>query len=126
MSVTEPGHYNIKMNQGATFSLDLTWREADETPVDLSGATGSLPIYEKVPTTVKPYFELTKVFEFTTADSSMVLGGALGTISLSADATTTDSFDWDDALYDLFIQFPGGDTVRLLDGHVVLAKRFQG
>ncbi len=127
MLVNEPGHYTIHMSQGGSFSLMFTWKDSNGDLVDLTSCSGKLPIFKKIKIPTAPFESLELAYTFETSPGSgMTLGDSAGTILLEATADDTAGFEWEDAVYDLYITFTGGDVTRLLDGHVVLAARLGG
>ena len=105
---------NIVIEQGATFSWAMTWKDGTGTPIDLTGCTARMTIK-------KTKISATPIIELTTA-SEIVLGDALGTIVITIDAVTTASFNFDNAVYDLEIIYPSTYVDRLLKGAVTLDK----
>jgi len=74
------GIYNIHIEQGSTYSLNLTWKDDAGNPIDLTG-------YEARMKVRKSYSG--PVVLSLTSDSGIVLGGALGTIDVTATALET-------------------------------------
>jgi hypothetical protein len=117
----KPGRYNLTIYQGATFERTFTWTAPDpmdtETmiPVDLTGCTARMQLRAKVTSTGDP------IFEATTEDGRITLGDADGTIDIVFSATDTAALHFRQCVYDLEVQFPGGEVDRLLMGNVKLS-----
>lgn len=111
------GTYDILVEQGSLFTLDLVYKEADGTPIDLTGWSARMQIRAKAgspdPATL----------EFSTDDGSIVLGGALGTIHVEAPATATADVTIKKGAYDLELIPPSGeaDAFRLIEGIVTVS-----
>jgi len=105
--------YNFKINKGATFQLQLVWRDADTNPVNLTGYTARMQIR---PTLASE----TILADLTTVNSKITLGGALGTIDLLLTATETAALEGTTAVYDLELQDASGFVTRLVEGSVEL------
>lgn len=101
--------YDFDIEQGAEFDRTITWRNSDDTLKDLTGYTAKLQgRFKKSSTSV--------LFELNTSDSTIVLGGALGTIQLKQTLAQTRLFTFAVAVYDLELTPSGGNTRRLLEG----------
>ena len=99
--------------QGATFRKRLTWKGPlpAQTPIDLTGCAARMQVRPEVESS-------TVLLELTTANGGITLGGVAGTIELfiSDDASTL--FTWTAGVWDLEIEFPGGDVRRLAQGSI--------
>jgi hypothetical protein len=111
-------HFSVanesQVEQGATFEAVLTWKNDDETPVDLTGYTARMQIRQTIndPTTEA---------ELTTENGRIELGGVDGTITLMIPADVTEDFAWNDpAVYDLELISGTGKVTRVLKGNVEL------
>lgn len=100
---------DITIEQGATFVMNLTWKSAG-SPVDLTGYTAKMQARWS-------YSDATPLVTFTTADNTITLGGALGTISVSGMATITGLTKPRTGVYDLELtETATGKVTRLLQG----------
>ena len=102
------GLYDITADQGATFTLNITWKDSSGTLIDLTSWTARMK--------VRPLIQSdTSLVELTTENGRIALGGALGTIDLTIAATDTDDLPVGTYRYDL--ELVNGATVeRLLMG----------
>lgn len=106
----------LDIDQGATFDKTVTWKTGDPpAPVDLTGCIARSQFRSDVDSP-------TVLFELTTANNRIQLGGTAGTIRLRIEATDTAAFTWDSAVYDLEIEFPDGTVERKLKGTVTVSK----
>lgn len=100
--------YNILTDQGATFERVITWKTTAGVPVDLTGYTAALQVRVQ-------YSSPTTVLSLSTAAGSIVLGGALGTITITAPAASM-TMDGANYVYDLELTSGGGVVTRLVMG----------
>ena len=63
----------------------------------------------------------TILYEASTANGAIVLGGAAGTISLTIPVASTAGFTWNKGVYSLNLTSSGGIVTRLLQGTVVVS-----
>lgn len=105
--------HNITIEQGATFTLSLVWRDSDNALIDLTGYTARMQVR-------KTHRSDTVLLNFTTANGAITLGGAAGTIEVEGLATLTDDVDARTGVYDLELEDSTGFVTRLIEGSVVI------
>jgi hypothetical protein len=105
---------DITIEQGATFRLNLVWKDANDVPVDLGGYTARMQVRASFSDTVIQ-------LNLTTENGAIVLGGALGTIAVTAAATVTDDITIRAGVYDLELQASDGTVTRLVQGKVKIS-----
>ena len=108
------GTHDITIEQGATFTLSLVWKDPTDVPYDLTGYTARMQV-RKAFGTADPMLSLTST------DGDIVLGGVDGTIVVTASATATAAMDGNQGVYDLELVAPGGAVTRLLQGVVEIS-----
>lgn len=104
---------NLVIEQGATFTLDMVYRQSNGTPVNLTGYSARMQIRLR-------HESPTALLSFTTQGGSIVLGGALGTIVVTATATQTAALPARSAVYDLELVAPDTTVTRLMQGSVTI------
>lgn len=104
------GNYDITIEQGATFSLPITWKDSVGALINLTGYTARMKVKDSAGATV---------ISLTEADG-IALGGALGTITLSRSAALTTAYTFTRGTYDLELVSGAGVVTRLLEGQVVV------
>lgn len=109
------GVYDITVEQGATFRLSLTWKDSTGAVVNLTGYTARMQIRET-------YESEETIASFTSAGGSIVLGGALGTVVVTASATDTAKIQMTPAVYDLEVEASNGVVTRLLQGKANITR----
>ena len=84
---------------------------ATGTPLDLTGCKARMQVRAEV--------ESTEVLlELTTENGGITLGGVAGTIELFVSDDASTLFTWTAGVWDLEIEFPGGDVRRLAQGSI--------
>jgi hypothetical protein len=110
-----PNKYNLYIFKGATLDYLFIWKDEAGALVNLTGYTARMHMREKVESSA-PFMS------FNTADSSIVLGGAAGTIQIKASAAATSAVTVKEGVYDLELVAPTGDVVRFLEGLVMISE----
>jgi len=89
------GNYSFILTQGETFNRVITYTDINNNPINLTGFTGDMMVRSPLGEGV--------LIEFSTTNGAMVLGGTAGTITLSANSTTTIALPAVVGNYDLFL-----------------------
>lgn len=97
------GTYNMVCKQGSTFSLQTTFTDDSDQPINLTGYTARMQVRRNPTSTDDP------VVELTTENSRIVLGGAAGTVTFQITAADTAALPVGHYFYD----------VELVNGAVV-------
>ena len=106
--------YDILVEQGATFSQVITYKEAG-VAVNLTGYTARMQVRSTLESA-------TTVVELTTANGRIALGGTAGTISLTISATDTAALTSGRGVYDLELVSGSGIVTRLLQGVATISR----
>jgi hypothetical protein len=102
------GTHDIVCDQGATFTRVFTWQDSAGVPINLTGYTARMQVRETVASA-------STLLSLTTENGGIYLGGAAGTVNLSATATQTAAIAAGCYVYD--IELVNGATVyRLVQG----------
>ena len=109
--------YGLYIEQGATWRPDhIVMRDKQtQVPLDLTGCTARMHIRRTLP-------DVGTLIELTTNNGRITLGGVAGTIALYISDEDTALLNFKSAVYDLELEYPNGDVVRLLQGGVTLSK----
>lgn len=118
--------YDFSIEQGSSFKLSLVYKDDNNNPIDLTNWCARL--------TWKTNTNATQAFSTENIDYSVykfIIEANIGKITLLIPATTTNSFSFNTAKYDLELQsdddlYTGGgkSIIRLLYGTVTVVKRF--
>lgn len=110
------GIYNITIEQGADFSLPLTWRDGNNTLVNVTGYSARMQIRES-------YDSEDYIVSLTSAlGGGITLGGAAGTILVEIAASVTATMAQSTAVYDLEMVSASGIVTRLVQGDVYISR----
>jgi len=122
------GNYNFTIEQGATLNFNVTWKDGDGNPVDLSGYQARMHL--------RPTIESETIYIALSSSLSdgcgtgLNLSGSAGDLPLSSgsigvyiSAHSSSLLDFSEAVYDLeMVDSNGCDVTRLLQGKVKLSK----
>ncbi len=107
------GAYTLTIEQGATLSLVATWKDSSGTAINLTGYTARLSVRTH-------HSSAPELLSLTTA-RGIALGGAAGTITITATAVQTAALSAPVVgVYDLELVSSGGVVTRLLEGGAVI------
>ena len=104
--------YDIEIEQGATFSLVITYENPDGTLVNLTGMTARMQVRDPADDSL--------IVELTTENGRITLGGAAGTVTLSITAADTAALTRG-GIYDLEL-VNGSEVTRLIQGKASLSE----
>lgn len=105
------GIKDIEIEVGATFKMDVLWKDPQGAPRDNTGYSAHMQIRKK-------YGDPVVILEFSTADASIVLDGANGYIHVIGLADLTEDVTQRYGVYDLKLFSPTGIVYRILKGSV--------
>jgi hypothetical protein len=108
------GVHNITIEQGATFTLPIVWRDGEGDPIDLTGYQGARMQVRRT------YKSPDTLLSLTSEDGDIVLGTTDGTITVTASAEATAAINAKCGVYDLELVDPYDVVIRLLKGEVVI------
>jgi hypothetical protein len=102
---------NLTVEQGATFSKRLVWKDKNRRPINITGWTARMQIRKIVA-------DPNLILELSTANGRIVFTAA-GTIELRLTAQETSTLQA--GVYDLEMVAPDGSVTRLVEGKVVVS-----
>ena len=106
-----PGQKDLTILQGANFEEQFTLQDSLESAINLTGYTARMQVRADVNSE-------TEIFELTTENSKLVLGGINGTIDISLSASETAAAQAVEAVYDVELISSGGQVYRILSGNI--------
>jgi len=107
------GIYHIKMDQGSTFSLVLTYKDSNGDAINLTGYTARMQMRRN--------HQDDSLIDLTTENGRIALGGVAGTVTLTISATDTAALPPVEGVYDLEI-VSGAVVDKLLAGTFSIAR----
>ena len=110
------GIYNFTIEQGATFTRTFKYKDSEGNPIDLVSGDGFNARME-----IKDKIGGNTISFFSTNGTGLSITNT-NFITLTIDATTTSTYRFTNAVYDLEIVSPTGVVTRLLQGKIKLSK----
>jgi len=104
------GTYHMKIEKGSTLSLVLTYTDANDAVINLSGYTARMQIRKRMN-------DSNAILEATTENGYITLGGSAGTVTISIPASVTATLDTVEAVYDIEL-VNNSIVTRLVEGTV--------
>jgi hypothetical protein len=113
--------YNIVVEQGGTYRLEITYKDADGDAIDLTNHVARMEIRQTY-TSESALVTITSAAGGSGDTSGIALGGAAGTIVVViAAATTTGLTAPATNVYDLELVAQNGAVTRLLEGKATVS-----
>lgn len=117
--------HNFNIEQGSSFRLSLTYKDSDGNIIDLTNYCARLTM--KAGDQYKTFSTLETNYD----EYKFTIDGPQGTITLLIPASSTNTYNFSSAKYDLELQSPqdlyaggGKYTLRVLYGTITIVKRF--
>lgn len=108
------GVYNIEIEQGSSFELEITYKDTNDAVIDLSSAyTAAMQIRES-------YSSTTTLLSLTNG-SGITLTNTSPNIKITVGPATTAALDFDHAVYDLEL-VNGAETIKVIRGSAKLIR----
>jgi hypothetical protein len=105
--------YNVEIDQGADWFLNVTYEQPQGTPVNITGYTSALQL-RSLPT------DTTAVLSLSTG-SGITITGSTGLVAVHATAAQTRAIDEGVYYYDLEITSQSGIVTRLVQGQAYVS-----
>lgn len=111
------GIYNFTIEQGAKFSRDITWKNANGTPVNITDYTFRMMAKHK-------HDDEDPLISLSTSPPGgiTIVDAANGRFRISLTEAQTAALNFTEAIYDLEAKPPADDAIRLLEGKITLSK----
>lgn len=112
------GKKDLTIQQGATFRFTFEFDQIDknnnQVPVDLSEATAKMQI--------RPNARSETIFLDLGAKGYITIPDPMnGVVEIHVPASETELLDFSSAVYDIELEFPMDDVIRLLEGRILLS-----
>jgi len=106
--------YELNINQGSNLSLEIALKNADGTPLNLTGYTARMQLRAS-------YTAPDVIVELTTENSRIIIIPLTGVVRLLLDASTTAALVAKNYVYDLETVSPTGFVTRVLQGEAIVS-----
>jgi len=107
--------HDILVEQGATYTQNLVWKDGSAAAIDLTGYTARMQFRRTKSAT-------TALLSATTENGYITLGGTAGTIDIEIPDDITAALTVTRAVYDLELISSTGVVTRLIEGDVEISK----
>jgi hypothetical protein len=109
------GQYTITIEQGATFSRSCVYKDSGGTPIDITGCTLRMDIREYAQ-------DASALIQLSTGNGRIIITDPVGgAFTLTIAATDTAALHFENAVYDLELEFLSGEVRRLIEGPVAMS-----
>jgi hypothetical protein len=106
--------YNATIDQGATFSLTVVYKDENGVAINLTGFTAALQIRQS-------YSDAAALVTLSSPSNGIAITPLTGTIVITMTAAQTGSLDEGYYVYDLEITSSGGIVTRLIQGQFTVS-----
>ena len=113
------GRYDIKIEQGSTFVLNLTYKDSNDQPLNLSTYQSRMKIKDSHEGSV---IASTESGDAPLNTISIALGSSTNNVVVTITNSATAAFNFDHAVYDIELVSNSGAVERLIEGRVFLSK----
>ena len=109
------GNYSLTVEQGATLSLVITYKDSAGSAINLTGFTARMALRSDIE-------DSSAVLTLTTENGRIALGGGAGTVTLTVSAADTAGLTAGNGVYDLELISSGGVVTRLIEGSYSIVR----
>ena len=109
------GQKNFEVDQNATFSFVVEYKDEDGDAIDLTGATAKMQVRD-----VKGGSKL--AVTLTSPSGGIVINGPLGKLTVTLTPTQTNKIFYPKSAYDVMVIDSNGNKIKLLEGFMTLNR----
>ena len=109
------GQKNFEVDQNATFSFVVEYKDEDGDAIDLTGATAKMQVRD-----VKGGTKL--AVTLTSPSGGIVINGPLGKLTVTLTPTQTNKIFYPKSSYDVMVIDSNGNKIKLLEGFMTLNR----
>lgn len=110
---------NLTVEQGATFTHIVEWKDGKNKPVNLTGYTAALQVRETAAESSPVLLEVGSVLP----ETGIVITPSTGTITITITDEETAALTFKKGVYDLLLSAPDGTKRRLMQGSFTVSPR---
>jgi uncharacterized protein YndB with AHSA1/START domain len=109
------GQKNFEVDQNATFSFVVEYKDDDGNAIDLTGASAKMQVRD-----VKGGTKL--AVTLTSPSGGIVINGPLGKITVTLTPTQTNKLFYPKSVYDIMVIDSNANKIKLLEGFMTLNR----
>jgi hypothetical protein len=109
------GQKNFEVDQNATFSFIIEYKDNNGLPIDLTGATAKMQVRD-----TKGGTKL--AFSLTSPGGGITITPLLGMLSIKMTPTQTNKLFYPKSSYDIMITDSNTNKIKLLEGFMTLSR----
>ena len=106
--------YNINIDQGATYTLAISYKDSNNAAINLTNYTAAMQLRAT-------YSSVDAVLSLSSPSNGIVITGATGLISITITDTQTAALSANSFVYDLEITSPSNVKTRLIQGSATIS-----
>lgn len=109
------GQKNFEVDQNATFSFIVEYKDNDGLPIDLTGATAKMQVRD-----TKGGSKL--AFSLTSPSGGIIIDPTNGKLTIKITPTQTNKLFYPKSSYDIMITDSNANKIKLLEGFMTLSR----
>jgi len=109
------GQKNFEVDQNATFSFVVEYKDENGNAIDLTGASAKMQVRD-----VKGGTKL--AVTLTSPSGGIVINGSLGKLTVTLTPTQTNKLFYPKSVYDIMVVDSNANKIKLLEGFITLNR----
>jgi hypothetical protein len=109
------GQKNFEVDQNATFSFIVEYKDNNGLPIDLTGSTAKMQVRD-----TKGGSKL--AFSLTTPAGGITITPLLGKLTIKMTPTQTNKLFYPKSSYDIMVTDSNGNKIKMLEGFLTLSR----
>ncbi|NDB82815.1 MAG: hypothetical protein EB127_08750 [Alphaproteobacteria bacterium] len=109
------GQKNFEVDQNATFSFIVEYKDNDGLPIDLTGSTAKMQVRD-----TKGGSKL--AFSLTSPAGGITITPLLGKLTIKMTPTQTNKLFYPKSSYDIMVTDSNGNKIKMLEGFLTLSR----
>jgi uncharacterized protein YndB with AHSA1/START domain len=109
------GQKNFEVDQNATFSFVVEYKDNNGNAIDLTGASAKMQVRD-----VKGGTKL--AVTLTSPSGGIVINGSLGKVTVTLTPTQTNKLFYPKSVYDIMVVDSNANKIKLLEGFITLNR----
>ena len=109
------GQKNFEVDQNATFSFVVEYKDDNGNAIDLTGASAKMQVRD-----VKGGTKL--AVTLTSPSGGIVINGTLGKVTVTLTPTQTNKLFYPKSVYDIMVVDSNANKIKLLEGFITLNR----